>query len=341
MIEDSWLPGNRVMAGGAGGWETTGNVVGIGSFIEVRHMAGDAVGRKASPLAAHVALRAWHGQVRSRERKLREGGMVEAGAAPGDGCMAGEAIVGQVEHQVRWIRTRIEIFLMAGEACSRSRLEVVIEVAGAAIQLGVRSGESEAGEAQVVKLSTGPGIERVATLACGGKVQGAMIDDRSLIVLRMAGEALRRQPYELTGGGVLMAGVALQQGVGAYERKAVLMVADRLDRDLPALYGMALLAIRSELALMNVRVAVRASRTDIAEDKIHMALGAVNLGVHTPQRIACLIVVELGDVSDRLPSGKRMAILARVSECSVRASDLGARCRRRLLSGRRRSRKER
>ena len=87
---------------------------------------------------------------------------------------------------------------------------------------------------------------------------------------------------------------------------------------------MALLAGRSELATMDVGVAVRAFRADFRKHQIGVALPARNLLVHPAQRIAGLVVVELGNVADRFPSGEGMAILTRNGEVAVRtaASDV-------------------
>jgi hypothetical protein len=59
------------------------------------------------------------------------------------------------------------------------------------------------------------------------------------------------------------------------------MIADVLDVHLPSLHGMALFAVGSELAAMNVRVAIGATGADVAEDQAGMALRAANVLVKT------------------------------------------------------------
>lgn len=55
---------------------------------------------------------------------------------------------------------------------------------------------------------------------------------------------------------------------------------------------MTTLAVRPELAAMDIRVAVSAMRADLLEYKVRMALSATNLFVHSPQGISSLIVIE-------------------------------------------------
>jgi hypothetical protein len=80
----------------------------------------------------------------------------------------------------------------------------------------------------------------------------------------------------------------------------------------------ALLAISTQLALVNIGVAVLAALTDTGEDHLDMALSAGHGSVHTAQRIAGLIVVELGNRADRFPPIRSVAILAGKGETAVR-----------------------
>jgi hypothetical protein len=73
--------------------------------------------------------------------------------------------------------------------------------------------------------------------------------------------------------------------------KAIVVLLDLLDRYLPAAHAMALLAIRSELPLVYVGVAVLAPLSDIREDGLHVTLDARYGLMHPPQRVSSLIVV--------------------------------------------------
>jgi hypothetical protein len=76
--------------------------------------------------------------------------------------------------------------------------------------------------------------------------------------------------------------------------KAILVVRDFLERDLPSLYCVAVLAVGSELAAMNIGVAVRAVDAYVLEDQAGVALGAGHFLMHAAQRVSRLIVIELG-----------------------------------------------
>jgi hypothetical protein len=102
------------------------------------------------------------------------------------------------------------------------------------------------------------------------------------------------------------------------QRKPVLMVPDLLGRCLPTLHRVALLASRTELPAMYVGVAIRATRAHILKHKISVALAAGHLGVHSAQRIACLVVIKFGDVPDRFPARGGVAVFAGYLDGSVR-----------------------
>ena len=62
---------------------------------------------------------------------------------------------------------------------------------------------------------------------------------------------------------------------------------------------------------MDVGVAVLAALSDIGEDGPDVTLGARDRGVHTPEWILGLVVIEFRDGADRLPGIRRVAVLAR------------------------------
>ena len=81
---------------------------------------------------------------------------------------------------------------------------------------------------------------------------------------------------------------------------------------------MALLAIRPQLPLVDVGVAVLASLPDAGEDRLDVALDAGHRTVHAAQRIPRLIMIELRNRADRPPSAGRVAVLTRNVEIAVR-----------------------
>jgi len=116
---------------------------------------------------------------------------------------------------------------------------------------------------------------------------------RILPVFQMAGIALRRKSQENTHRRLFVALFALNGGVRTEKREAILVILHLLDGNIPALYSVALLAIRAHLAAVNVSVAVRAILAHIREDRLGMAVDALHLFVHAPQRVAGLVVIEL------------------------------------------------
>jgi hypothetical protein len=65
-------------------------------------------------------------------------------------------------------------------------------------------------------------------------------------------------------------------------------------------------------------VAVLTALTDAREDHFDVTLGAGDGRMHTAQRIARLVMVELGNCSDRPPAIRGVAVLARDSQAAVR-----------------------
>jgi hypothetical protein len=108
----------------------------------------------------------------------------------------------------------------------------------------------------------------------------------------MAGVASRRQAQELPSGRIFVALIAFHQGVRPYKRKAILVIANRVQRDIPASDRVAAFTIGAKLPAMNVGMAIGAPGTDILEAETCMALGAVNLLVHAAQGVARAVVVE-------------------------------------------------
>ena len=78
-----------------------------------------------------------------------------------------------------------------------------------------------------------------------------------------------------------MTGVAFDGCMRSSKRKAVVVLLDLLDRDLPSTHGVALFAIGSELALVDVGVAVLATLSHVRKYRLCVALDARDSGVHS------------------------------------------------------------
>ena len=132
-------------------------------------------------------------------------------------------------------------------------------------------------------------------------------------------EASRRHRLEFTVSPALVAGVAVDGGVGASQWEPIIMLLHVLDRDLPPSDSVALLAIGAQLALVNIGMAILATLSNVRKNHLHVTPGAGHGSVHAAQGITRLIVVELGDRPDRLPATRAMAVLAGKSQVAVRA----------------------
>jgi hypothetical protein len=180
----------------------------------------------------------------------------------------------------------------------------------------------------VVELRTHPVVHRVALLTGRGKIQCDVIDPygfRIYEILLVAGETHRRKTLELPDSSALLTGIAVHRGVSADQREAIQVLIDLLDRNVPALYRVALLAVGAHLALVDVRVTINALRTHISKDRLRVALGATHALVHAAQRILGRVVIKLRDGADRLPPAQGVTVLAGDIKASVRASCVGRR----------------
>jgi hypothetical protein len=136
----------------------------------------------------------------------------------------------------------------------------------------------------------------------------------------MARGASRGEPLELADGRALVAILALHRCVRTEKWKAILVVVDLLYRDLPALNGVALRAVRPHFPLVNIGVTILAILPHVGEYRLCVALRARHFLVQSAQRILGLIVVEFRNGADGAPSGGAMAILAGNRQRSVRTS---------------------
>ena len=149
------------------------------------------------------------------------------------------------------------------------------------------------------------------------------VDEISLV----ARQALRREALELSNSCTLVARIAIHGGVRADQREPVHVLIDLLDRNAPTSHRMALLAIRSHLALVNISVTFRALRAHIRKHRLRMALRARNPFVHSTQWILGGVVIELRNSANRFPAAQRVTVLAGNAQASVGTARVGRRLR--------------
>ena len=128
------------------------------------------------------------------------------------------------------------------------------------------SAQNESGRAMVETRDVGvqPVVSRVAVLASSREPRFDMTRvGGGREILLVARVARRGHDLELTGRAALVAAVAIDGGMGASQRESVVMLLHVLNRNLPAPNCVALFAISSELALVDIGVAVLATFTHI------------------------------------------------------------------------------
>lgn len=122
-----------------------------------------------------------------------------------------------------------------------------------------------------------------------------------------------------------MAVFALQHGVRADQREAILVIANIFEGNLPAPDRVAAFAIGTELTTMNVCMAIGAVRAYVLEHQLGVAIRACHLLVHASQGVTGLVVVELRVGADWFPTRVGVAILACNRDWAVRVGDFGLR----------------
>jgi hypothetical protein len=138
---------------------------------------------------------------------------------------------------------------------------------------------------------------------------------RSLLpIFQVAGIAACRKSVENSRGRLLVAFLAVNRGMGAEKREAILVILHLLVYGFPTLHRVALSAIRAHLTAVNIRVTIDAVLPDVGEDRIQVTERAFHTLVHSPQRIFRLVVIEFRARLDRAPRCSGMTILARDSE---------------------------
>lgn len=170
----------------------------------------------------------------------------------------------------------------------------------------------------MIKVRVQPVVGGMAGLAGGRKLSGRMIRIGSFCEIRgVTGIALRRHRLELAVGRAFVARVTIDGRMRSGQREAVIVLLDLLDRNLPPADCMALLAIRSQLSPVNIRMTVLASLSHVGEYGLDVTLDAGHGLVHAAQRVSRLIVVEFRNGADGSPSICRVTVLARHVQITV------------------------
>lgn len=141
-----------------------------------------------------------------------------------------------------------------------------------------------------------------------------------LKILDMARRAGSAQAYKLPDRFSLVATLAIDRGMGSHQRESVLVPLDGLQRGIPAADRVASVAFSTELPAMNVGMAISAFGSYFREDKVLMALAAVDALMHAAYREGSLIVVEIRMGPNVVPADLGMATSTGNCQISMRTS---------------------
>jgi hypothetical protein len=138
--------------------ESRTHVIGIRGALEVFQMAAHAsrVGAGQVVVAVHVALRALHGRVRSRQRKAR-GRVIESRTVPRSRGVALLASGRETGLHVIGIRGALEILQVARTAIRRGTRKLTIDVTLRAGHIHVPAGQREFCKGVVIERRHIPG----------------------------------------------------------------------------------------------------------------------------------------------------------------------------------------
>jgi hypothetical protein len=312
MVERCRLPRRSGMADFATLREASRHMVRILRAGEVGLVASYTRRARQAVVVLLVAIRALPRRYRMHSRQGETGhAVVELPVRPRNRVVTRLTVRG--ETLVRHRAGRVVVISLVARNTSRAReVEGVVDVA---IRAGAGRNRVPPSQREshrvVIELRIQPVVRSVALFAGSRVSEGDVIRGRGLLEVRfMAGKARRGHGLELAVGRVLVAGIAIDGRVSAGQGEAIIVLLNLLDRHAPSAHAVALLAICTEFALMNVGVAVLAAGARVAEYRLHVALCARHVLVKAAQRVTGLVVIKFGKGADRLPAIRCVTVLA-------------------------------
>jgi len=321
VIKSRRLPGGCVVAGLAGLRESAADVIRIRRALEILQVARYTRGAGQVVVVVHVAVGALSRRygMRARQGEVDQR-VIEAGRRPSRRGMALGAVGGEVGRDVIGIRRTLKIFEVTTNAGRAAQVVDTISVTvGTLARRNRMSTRQRESDGTMIEFCIQPTIRAVATLARGGEFGSDVVGtDGGLKVGVVTGRTSRGHRLELTIGGAFLAGIAVHRRMGARQHEAVVVLLDLLNRDLPSPDRVTLLAVGSQLPLVDVGMAILAALSYIRENRLHMTLRAGHGLVHAAQGISRPVVIEFRNGADRRPPVRGVTILARNIQVSVR-----------------------
>jgi hypothetical protein len=191
----------------------------------------------------------------------------------------------------------------------------------------MRAGECEVGEARVVEARDLPAIGRVTRFAGGWKSRGAMIQDAVLLKIpRVATNALRAEPDVSSHRCPRVTGIAGKPSVRTNQWEAIPVVLNCACVHAPPLHRVAVLTLRAELPLVEIRVAICAPGSGLGKNFRYVARITRYILVHpTKLKVGFGIVIELKLRPKGGPTRSGVTVLTRERELPMRIFNIDLR----------------
>lgn len=241
--------------------------------------------------------------------------------------MASGAIVRKSRGNVIGVRGFREVGEVAGGAVGGNALEAITRVAHITSQSLVRAGEREIRIAGVIKARDLPAVRCVTCFTRRWKSRGNVIEDTVLLkIARMTTDALSAEPDVLPDRRAHVTGIACQRRMGPQKRETVPVILKGPGIHAPAEHRVAAFALRSELAAVEIGMAIRATGPGLGKDFRYVTGTTSDVFMHpTKLKSGFAVVIELDSRAKRGPTGRGVTVLAwkrkfpvRVGRCDLR-----------------------
>ena len=217
------------MASGTGRGNAGLGVIRIGGAVVVLHVARGTVRAGQIEVSVEVALRTLQRGVCPGQRKSHQA-VIESRRLPGAGRVASLAGLRQVQPHMAGVGRLAEIRQVASHAIRGRAFEFSSDVASCAADCGVHPSQRKISVLQMIEVHSKPVVEAVALFAGGGETGGHVAGAGGcLVVLRVAGVALRGHGGKFAQRSILVAGIAIHGSVRAQQRKPVGVPLNLLD----------------------------------------------------------------------------------------------------------------
>jgi hypothetical protein len=165
------------------GRESGGNVIRIRRCLVLRQVTTRARGRSACILSAYVTRCARRADVRSSQRELRIGVVIELRASPLHSRVTGLTSRRECRRYVIRVRCLLVVRQVTRDAIGRCASKLAVHVTLRTLHIDVCPRKSEA-RGRVIEFGTGPLHGRVARLASGREAGRNVIGIRGLLEVR-------------------------------------------------------------------------------------------------------------------------------------------------------------